>query len=138
MNYEVKLKTERFACKMYWFHRETNINNAKYLEFLQNNIPKSEKEPISWLKVAEDNSIPNITSVLENKIQRCNFVYGIWNQATQCGQLIDDPQTAGCRLHNQIFEINVFEVDQLPASLQEILFAEDLVNKRGRLGDWWR
>ena len=48
-------------------------------------MPKSEKEPLARIKAADGSSIPICKSVLEKKIQRCNFV---WNQATQCGQLI--------------------------------------------------
>ena len=124
---EVRAKLESFTCKMYGFHKETNVNNAKYEKFLQNYMPKSEKDHLSRIKAAHGSSIPICRSVLEMKIQRCNFVSGIWNQATQ--REIGDPETAGWKLHNEMYVINWFEGDQLPTSLQEILFTEDVIDE---------
>ena len=63
------------------------------------------------------------------KIQRSNFVGAIWNEATQREQLNGDPETAGWRLHNEMYEIKWLEGDQLPAFLQEILFSEDVIDE---------
>ena len=42
--------------------------------------------------------------------------------------MIGDPETAGWRLHNKIYE-KWFERVQLLASLQEILFNEDVIDE---------
>ncbi|KAK3731327.1 hypothetical protein QZH41_001755 [Actinostola sp. cb2023] len=98
---------EKFACKMYGWPDQTDVNNCRYVSFCA--------------RQSQSQSLPPCKYALQNHTKRANYQAAVWRRALQANPEVPSPEGHGWLITEGDIKIDWMSLPPAPKALLELI-----------------